>query len=137
MGLGDITKQFAKEAIESHMKDVLGPRRPADVSKASDPVAEPSESAGVTILRQLQAMQTALKENEELVVLFHGDLEKLRVLDFILASPHVIVLAGIDAEKNITRVISSAESLQLICKVMKAEGKPVPIRFITAKPKPA
>jgi hypothetical protein len=42
------------------------------------------------------------------------------------------VLAGIDAEKNITRVISPAESLQLTCKVLKAT-KPARIRFITPK----
>jgi len=141
MGFGDLTKQLAKEAIESQMKDALG-LRPTEAPKAPEaptpaPVPAAPESPGVTILRQLQAMQTALKENEELAVLFHNGLEILRVNDFILASPQIIVLAGIDAEKNITRVISPAESLQLTCKVVKtpAGAKPVPIRFITPKPK--
>ena len=140
MGFGDLTKQLAKEAIESQMKDALG-LRPTEAPKAPEAPAAatpaPPESPGVTILRQLQAMQTALKENEELAVLFHNGLETLRVNDFILASPQIIVLAGIDAGKNITRVISSTESLQLTCKVVKTQPgvKPVPIRFITPKPK--
>jgi hypothetical protein len=132
MGLGDLTKQFAKQAIESQVKDVLAAPEPA-----ADKAAQvPPESAGATIVRQLQAMQAALKENEELVVLFYNGLETLRVLDFFQASPQVIVLAGFDSEKNTTRVISPAESLQLTCKVVKtpASAKPVRIRFITPKP---
>ncbi len=132
MGLGEITKQIAKEAI-------LDSLRPPELSKISETLssdkpaaAGPTETVGVTILKQVQAMQTALKENEELVVLFHNGLEMLRVLDFFVPSPQVLVLAGIDTEKNITRVISSAESLQLTCKVMKST-KPVRIRFITPK----
>ncbi len=79
-------------------------------------------------------MQSALKDNEELVVVFHNGVEALRVLDFFIPSAKVIVLAGVDAQKNITRVISSAASLQLTCKVMKVEptAKPVRIRFLTA-----
>jgi hypothetical protein len=133
MGLGEITKQFAKEAIESQVKDVLSiPETPA-AEKPGVPAAP--EPVGATIIRQVQAMQAALKENEELAVLFHNGQETLRVLDVFQASPQVIVLAGFDAEKNITRVVSPAESLQLTCKVIKtqASAKPVRIRFITPK----
>src|ERR1700676_3781075 len=103
MGLGEITKQFAKEAIESQVKDVLSiPETPA-AEKPGVPAAP--EPVGATIIRQVQAMQAALKENEELVVLFHTGQETLRVLDVFQASPQVIVLAGFDAEKNITRIV--------------------------------
>ena len=80
-------------------------------------------------------MQTALKENEELVVLFHNGLETLRVMDFFVPSPQVMVLAGLDAEKNIMRVVASADSLQLTCKVMRLQppAKPARIRFLTPK----
>ena len=136
MGLGDITRQIAKEAIGNQVKDVLDTLRPADLPKIPETVAAPvqGESVGATIVRQVQAMQSALKENEELVVLFHNGLEALRVLDFFVPSPQVIVLAGIDGEKNVTRVVAPAESLQLTCKVMKTAEKPVLIRFITPKP---
>ena len=143
MGLGEITRQIAKEAIGNQVKDVLDTLRPADLSKISETLAgdkptaaAPAEPPGVTIVRQMQAMQSALKENEELMVLFYNGLETLRVLDVFVPSPQVIVLAGIDGEKNITRVIAPAESLQLTCKVVKTAAgvKPVLIRFITPKP---
>jgi hypothetical protein len=131
MGLGEITKQFAKEAL----LDTLRPADPPRVSEGSATEKVAGEGAGATILRQVQAMQTALKENEELLVLFHNGFETLRVLDFFVPSAQVIVLAGIDTDKNITRVIAPAESLQLTCKVMKVQppAKPARIRFITPK----
>ena len=93
------------------------------------------ETVGATILKQVQAMQTALKENEELVVLYHNGLETLRVMDFSIPSKQVMVLAGLDAEKNIMRVVASADSLQLTCKVMRLQppAKPARIRFLTPK----
>jgi len=145
MGFGNLTKQLAQEAIQSSVGEVLDSLRPKDASQISDKLASdkvaaqgPAGSAGSTILRQVQAMQTALKEDEELMVLFHNGLETLRVLDFFSPSPQVIVLAGIDTEKNVTRVISPAEVLQLTCKVMKVlpSSKPVRLRFIAPKPKP-
>jgi hypothetical protein len=112
----------------------------AQISEAllSDkPAAQaPPDSISATILKQVQAMQNALKENEELMVLYCNGLETLRVLDFFLPSAQVIVLTGIDSEKNVTRVISPAETLQLTCKVVKAQPptKPFRIRFITPRP---
>ncbi len=43
-----------------------------------------------------------------------------------------MVLTGIDSQKNITRVISHADHLQLTCKVMRAE-KPVRVNLIAPK----
>jgi hypothetical protein len=142
MGLGDITKHIAQEAIGNQVKDVLDSLRPPDLSRISETLAGdkpsapvPAEGVGATILRQVQAMQAALKDTDELMVLFHNGIEILRVLDFFVPSPQVIVLTGIDREKNVTRVISPSDALQLTCKVMKVQptAKPVRIRFITPK----
>jgi hypothetical protein len=144
MGFGNLTKQLAQEAIQNSVGDVLDSLRPHDASQISEKLASEKsgaqgsgESVGSTIVRQVQAMQTALKEDEELMVLFHNGLETLRVLDFFSPSQQVIVLAGIDTQKNVTRVISPAETLQLTCKVMKVPlpAKPVRLRFIAPKPK--
>ena len=144
MALGDFTRQLAQEAIGNQVKDVLDALRPPDLSRiagtlpADKPaVAGPQDHTGAVILKQVEAMQNALKENEELVVLFHSGVETLRVLDFFVPSPQVIVLAGIDTDRNITRAISPAESLQLVCKVMKLqpEAKPVRVRVLRPAPK--
>ncbi len=142
MGLGDLTKQFAQEAIENQVKDVLDALRPSEPPKVSPKAPEapgvadkPVDGAGAVIVKQVQAMQTALKENEELVIMFHNGVETLRVLDFFVPSPQVIVLAGLDSEKNIMRVISPADCLQLTCKVIKLQppAKPARIRFLSPK----
>lgn len=131
MALGEITKQLVLEAL-----------RPPDLSSISESLrttkpsgAAPTESVGATILGQLQAMQKALREDQELVVLCHAGGETIRVLEVFVPSWQVAVLTGIDTDKNVTRIISPIESLQLICKPMKA-AKPIRIGFIAPKPKP-
>ncbi len=143
MGLGDLTKQFAKEAIRSSTKDVLETLRPPELSSIADAItgvkphaqASQSDSAGAVILAQLGAMQKALKEDEELVVICEAGLETLRVLDVFLPSWKVAVLTGIDTEKIVTRVVCPVERLELTCKVMKTppETKPVRVRLIPPK----
>ena len=82
-------------------------------------------------------MQKALKEDEELVVWFANATEKLRVMEIFLPSPKVVVLSGHDAERNLTRVISSVDALQLVAKVMKVPpgAKPARVGLIMPKPK--
>jgi hypothetical protein len=102
------------------------------------PAGPPSgESLAATVVGQVQAMQKAAKDDEELVVLLHTGEETVRVLEVFLPSWQVMVLTGIDTEKNITRVIAPVETLQLVCKLMKvaAPGKPVRIGFIAPRPK--
>jgi len=83
-------------------------------------------------------MQKACREDEELVVLFRSGAETVRVLEFIVPSWQVLVLAGVDEAKNTTRVVSAAESVQLVCKVMKVQppGKPARVGFRLPKPTP-
>ena len=121
MALGDLTKQLASQAIRNAVNPPAAPPRP--------------DNPGTAMLTQVQAMQKALKEDEELIVLFHAGGETVRVLEFFFPSWQVAVLTGIDADKSVTRVISPVESLQLICKVAKAPSPAVParIKFVTPR----
>lgn len=145
MALGELTKQLAQQALGNQMKDVLDAFRPPDLSAISDSLRTakpggpaPADNVGATILGQIQAMQNALKEDQELVVLVEAGAELIRVLEFFVPSWRVVVLTGIDTNKNVTRVVSPIESTQLICKVVKTQpaAKPIRIAFIAPKPKP-
>jgi len=125
MAFGEIAKQLAQHALA----DEAAPR-PSTPSQPG--------SAGAIMLGQVQAMQKACKEDEELVVLLRSGPETIRVLEFIVPSWTVLVLAGVDESKNTTRVVSTPESVQLVCKVMKVQppGKAVRVGFRVPKPKP-
>ena len=142
MALTDLTKQFAKQALGESAKNVINALRPSEVPKVDVPAPaahESGETAGATILAELKAMQNALKDDAELIVLVHTGFETLRVLEFYVPSPQVAVLIGIDTDKNVTRFISRIDSLQLTCKVMatQAGSAPARIKFIARTPKPA
>jgi hypothetical protein len=47
----------------------------------------------------------------------------------------VVVLSGTDADRNLTRVISGVESLQLVSKVMKVAPGARPARVALVTPK--
>jgi hypothetical protein len=127
MALSDLTKQFAEQAI----------RNVANRAAAPPPV----DNLGAAILGQVQAMQRALKEDEELVVLLTAGGIVLRVLEFFLPSWQVAVVTGTDDDrldkndKSVTRVVSPVESLQLVCRVVKVPppGKPNRIGFVAPK----
>ncbi len=106
MAIGDLTKQLASQAIRNAVNPPPAPPR--------------VENAGTAILSQLQAMQKALKEDEDLVVTLHSGGETVRVLEVFFPSWQVAVLTGIDKDKALTRVISPVDALQLVCKVTKA-----------------
>ena len=121
MALGDLTKQLASQAIRNAVNPPAAPPRP--------------DNAGTAILAQVQAMQKALKEDEELIVLWHAGGETVRVLEFFFPSWRVAVLTGVDKDKAVTRVIAAAESLHLVCKVSKAAppAAPARIKFVTPR----
>ena len=125
MAFGEIAKQLAQHAL-------------ADRAVPKPPTPVPFDTVGAIMLGQIQAMQKACKEDEELVVLFRSGSETVRVLEFIVPSWTVLVLAGVDEAKNTTRVVSTPESIQLVCKVMKVQppGKPTRVGFRLPKPKP-
>ncbi len=122
MSLGDLTKQIAVQALSSS-------------GKTATPAAP--ENAGSVILGQLQAMQKALKEDEDLLLQFNTGAETIRVLDLFLPSWQVAVLSGVDPQGRTTRVISPTDSLQLVCKVLKAQpgAKAHRVGLVAPRPK--
>jgi hypothetical protein len=125
MALGDFTRQIAKEAL-------LSATAPAP---KETPAPAAGENLGATIFGQIQAMQKALKEDEELVVWFGSGAERIRVMEIFLPSRQIAVLTGPDAERSLTRVVSPVGALQLVCKVAKtpAGAKPVRVNLVTPK----
>jgi hypothetical protein len=145
MAFGNIGRALAGQAIESTKKNVLDALRAPETAKAAEKIqtdrpAAPAagENIGAIILGQIQAMQRSLKDDQELVVLFEAGGETLRVLEIFVPSLHVLVLAGIDAEQNVTRVVIPAESAQLVCKIMKVapDAKPIRVNVLSPRPKP-
>jgi len=126
MALGEFTKQIAQQAILSATS-----KEPA----AAAPAQAPIENLGAVILGQVAAMQKALKEDEELVVTFQTGAERIRVMEIFTPSRHLAVLSGQDADRNVTRVISPVDALQLVCKVMKAPAGAKPVRVGLVIPK--
>lgn len=142
MALGEFTKQLAKDAIGGGAKSMLDSLRPTDLPTISEALGleKPAASAGADsigsmIAGQLQAMQKPLKDDEELVVLCNSGFEMLRVLEIFIPSWKLAVLIGIDASKVVTRVIAPFDTIQLVCKVMKAPAgaKATRVRIITPK----
>jgi hypothetical protein len=107
MALVDLTKQLAQQAILSAT---------AAPEKKDPPPAPTADHTASIVFGEIQAMQRALKEDEELVVLVQSGVERIRVMELFLRSPQVVVLSGQDAQRNLTRIITPAASLQLICK---------------------
>jgi hypothetical protein len=134
MALGSLTKQIAQQAL-------LDSLRPADAAQVSESLkttrAAGGENVCAVILGQIQAMQKAVKEDEELVVLLHNGLETIRVLEIYVPSWNVAVLTGIDTDRNLTRVIAPSENLQLICKVMKTQAAAKAVKVSLIAPKSA
>ena len=125
MALAELTKQLAQQALLSATSPAKEPAAPAQ-----------KESVCAVILAQINAMQKALKADEELMVLFESGAEKIRVTEIFVPSWQVVVLTGLDADRNPARVVSPAERLQLICKVVKAPPGVKPARVGLIAPKP-
>jgi len=129
VSLGEITKQIAKQALGEQVKEVMGAAAPAA------PAGESSEAIAAVMLGQMQAMQNALKPEQELLVYCAVGVDRIRVLEVFAPTPRVLVLTGLDADQAMTRVIAAADSLQLVCKPVTAGTKPSRIRFVTPRPK--
>jgi hypothetical protein len=122
MALGDLTKQIAQQALLT--------------ATTKEPAAPPAPDHVCSIfMGQINAMQKALKEDEELVVLFQNGSERVRIMEIFAPSRQVAVLSGVDPDRNTTRIISAVESLQLVCKVMKVApgAKPTRVALVTPK----
>ena len=81
------------------------------------------------------AMQKALKDDEELAVHCHSGPERLRVVEMFAPSRHVLVVTGTDGERGLARVITTVESLQLVCRIVKVQPGTKPLRIALVSPK--
>ena len=122
MAFADLTKQLAQQAIQSAMSD------------PAPPGPSPDNPGGV-ILNQIGAMQKALKEDEELIVHLQNGEDRIRVMEIFLPSPQVAVLTGIDANRVMTRVVSSVAALQLLVRTGKAQAGAKAVRVNLVVPK--
>lgn len=135
MAFGNIGKVIAGQAIEATKKNVMD----AITAEPQKPAEKPApETVGGLILAQIQGMQRALKEDQELVVHYHTGTEMLRVHEVFVPSLLVLVLAGVDSNQNVTRAIVPADSVKLICKIVKVapEAKPIRVNVLSPRPKP-
>lgn len=125
MALGAFTKQIAQQALLSA------------TATPKEPPAAPADSTASAILAQIAAMQKQLKDDEELLVLFHQGPERIRVMEIYLPSPHAVVLTGLDTNRSLTRVVCAPAALQLLCKTAKtaAGAKPLRVALVTQKSK--
>ena len=92
MALAQLGKQLAQQVVGEKIQDVMDSLRPPDAAKILDPAKQekpaapaPGETLGSVIVGQMQAMQRACKEDQELVVLCSAGLETLRVLEIFCA----------------------------------------------------
>jgi hypothetical protein len=121
MALADLTKQLAQQAILSATE------------KSEKPA--PPDHVGAILLGQIHAMQKALKEDEELVIWFENSTGKIRIMEIFLPSWKLAVLSGHDSDRNLTRIISPTDSVQLVAKVMKVPAGAKPARVGLVAPK--
>jgi len=123
MALADLTKQFAAQAIGNSVDKILDPDK-----------ATPEKLHNI-IAGQIQAMQKALKEDQELVILLTTGAGVFRVLEIYVPSAQLFVLTGLDNEKNVTRIMSPVATTQLVCKMMKAPPGTQPTKVGIVIPK--
>ena len=124
MAFGDLTKHLAEQAITGAVR-----------GKTEAPAATPVEDVCAIVVGQIQAMQKALKEDDELVVHLNAGHEAIRVLEIFVPSRSVWVISGHDSEKRVTRVVLPVDAVQLVCKVEKVAppAKPTRINFLRPK----
>src|SRR5690242_6116905 len=119
MNIGNIGKALANQTLESTKNAVLAPAKPAEAQQPAPKTAPPQADTGALILGQIQAMQRQLNTDQELVVLVRAGDEMLRVHEVFVPNNHVLVFAGYDAHGSVTRLISPAEAIQVVCKLAK------------------
>lgn len=142
MALGDIGRALTGQALDNAKNSMLDAIKGEPAKKPAGPAAaaaSPYDTVGSVMLAQIQAMQKSLKEDQELVVQFRVGEELLRIVEIFVPSPQVFVLSGNDAQQRLTRIVSAAGALQLICKVLRVTpgSTPVRLKIMTPNPRPA
>jgi hypothetical protein len=131
VSLGEITKQLAKEAIGAQVDELLDPQ------KRTEPATPGPDSLAQAVIAQVQAMQNALKDDQELLVSCTAGKDTVRVFELFAPSPRLLVLTGADQDRAPTRIVVAADAVQLVCKPVSvaAGAKPARLRFIVPKTK--
>src|SRR5580704_2609916 len=102
MALGNLTRQLAAQAIGDKVNDLVDSLGSPEAARTDKTPAALADPIGAVMIGQIQAMQKALKEDQELVVLCSTGTEALRVLEIYNPSRDVLVVTGIDADRNVT-----------------------------------
>ncbi|HXJ42128.1 MAG TPA: hypothetical protein VNH18_22815 [Bryobacteraceae bacterium] len=138
MAFGGFGKVLADQAIEATKKNVLGTLAGPEAPKpAPAPAAAPLPDAiGAIILGQIQGMQKALKEDQELLVQYFTGVEIVRVLEIFVPNIQVFVLSGTDVAQNPVRIVVPATAAALITRVTKSDPASGPVRVNVLSPRP-
>ena len=140
MGLGNFGKALADQAIEATKKNVLGSLAGPDPAKpAAAPAPAVAEAVGAITLGQIQGMQRALRDDQELLVQYFTGVEVVRVLEIFVPNIQVFVLSGTDVAQNPVRIIVPSASAALITRVTQSDPAtgPVRVNVLSPRPKPA
>lgn len=139
MALADIGRALTGQALDSAKNSMLDAIKgePAKTPVALAATSAPAhDGIGSVMLAQIQAMQRSLKEDQELIVQFRSGEEVLRIVEIFVPSPQVFVLSGNDGQQRLTRIVTSAASVQLICKVLRVAPGSTPLRLKIMTPAP-
>jgi hypothetical protein len=138
MALGNFGKVLADQAIEATKKNVLGTLSGPEAAKPTAPATQPPAEVGAIILGQVQGMQKALKEDQELLVQYFTGAEIIRVTEIFVPNIQVFVLSGTDVAGNAVRIVVPAALAALITRVTKSDTAvgPVRVNVLSARPKP-
>lgn len=137
MNIGSIGKTLASQAIDSAKNSVIDAvKGPAPAKPAETKAAPAMPDTGAAIIGQIQAMQRPLKDDQELAVEVQAGNESLRVTEIFVPNAEVLVFAGLDRDKNVTRVILPVNAAQVVCRVLKAAPGATPLRVNVLTPRP-
>lgn len=139
MALGNFGKVLADQAIEATKRNVLGTLAGTEPAKPTESAAKPAIPAeiGPVILGQIQGMQKALREDQELRVEYWTGTEAIHVLEIFVPTPQVFVLSGTDASReHAARVIVPAASAIFTTRIAKVEPGATPLRVNVLSPRP-
>ena len=112
MGLGQLTKQLAQQAIGNQVKEAVEGIVPADTSTPSAPV----ETMSSMMLGETKCNAEGIEGRPGVGRHVQAGGEVLRVREIYVRSPQVAVVTGTTGEKALTRVICPFDSMVLVCK---------------------
>lgn len=138
MAFGNLGNLIAGQAFEATKKNVIEAITGPEPAKPAEKPAPVPESVGGIILGQIQAMQRPLKDDQELLVLYHTGAEMLRVTEIFVPSLQVFVLSGLDEKQHAMRALVPAELARLVCRIVPvaADARPVRVNVLSPRPRP-